>query len=135
VAGSIDRRTFCLFPFRFDTARSEKHQPSRALPSVLTPSSPCAAAATPPTTPFAVYFILIWNTGEAKVVVPRSFFPLFRLASPPPLLPSRSLRPPDGTHSLSSLGLHEEVGHLHPSTLPSFKAEGAKSSERSERAT
>jgi len=134
VAGSIDRRTFCLFPFRFDTARSEKHQPPCALPSVaIHPVEPLRCSSHPSGNPIRrlLYSYLKYWRGEGGR--PSLFLPAFptRLATSSLLSP----RSPDGTYSLSSLGLHEEVGHLHPTTSPSLKAKGAKSSERSERAT
>lgn len=104
VAGSIDRRTFCFTPFRFDTAQSEKHHPP---PSSSSPSL-AFTAATPPATPFAVYFILIWNTAAAKVVDRRSP----SLFLPGSLQPFATSKPPFAR--LSSSNLLDPGGWLLP---------------------
>lgn len=74
---SIDRRTFCFTPFALIRPSPGEHP--FPPPFAITP--------TPPPTPFAVYFILIWNTTE------RRRWPTKR-RSFPPLLPSQPFDPP-----------------------------------------
>lgn len=121
--------TLFVFPlsFWYDVASSEKrHSSLFYFPSPfgvrsnsswrsLSRQAPYVTNAATPPPIFAVYFILIWNTGERDAkMIPRSFFLLFRLASSTLFLFSfsRSLLTAR-LCSLSSLRLLGKVGHLH----------------------
>lgn len=104
VAGSIDRRTFCFSPFALirPSLRSIIPSPRVAtLPSRF-PRWPLRCSSHPSGNPIRrLLYSYLKSWREAKVVVPRSFFPLFRLASPPPSF--HLVHPQCGTRSLSSL--------------------------------
>lgn len=77
VAGSIDRRTFCFTPFRFDTAQSEKHYPppSSSLPAWPLLQPPLRQ----PHSPFTLFLSEIlerrrWSTAISLALSSRALY-------------------------------------------------------------
>ena len=77
VAGSIDRRTFCFTPFRFDTAQSEKHHPP---PSASLPAWPLLQPPLrQPHSPFTLFLSEIlerrrWSTAISLALSSRALY-------------------------------------------------------------
>lgn len=94
MVGSIDRRTFCLSPFRFDTSRPEKHHSLRPVSNSLWPSPPLTPVLQQPPlrqhhSPFTLFLSEILERGKGGR--PSLFLPAFPTRLTTTLLP---LRPP-----------------------------------------